>query len=99
VGLAVLVAGFGALVESGSKSASTVAAVAEVLLGAALAAWGAQRVVEDRRAPKDPSAIEPTEPPLPGWMRAVENISHIPAFSWASTPRAGRWSSPRPERS
>ena len=39
VGLALLVAGFGALVESGSKSASTATAVVELLLGVALAAW------------------------------------------------------------
>lgn len=80
VGLVVLVAGFGALVESGSKSASTAAAVVELLLGAALAAWGVQRVLEGRRAAETPSTAEPLETTPPGWMRAIENISYIPAF-------------------
>jgi len=79
VGLAVLVAGFGALVESGSKSASTATAVVELLLGLALAAWGVQRIVESRRAPPI-QAAEQGELATPGWMRAIENISYIPAF-------------------
>jgi len=79
VGLAVLVAGFSALVESGSKSASTATAVVELLLGLALAAWGVQRIVESRRAPPI-QAAEQGELATPGWMRAIENISYIPAF-------------------
>lgn len=80
VGIAVLVAGFGALVDSGSKSASTAAAVIELVLGGALAAWGVERIVEDRRAPEAPSPDEPVEPAPPGWIRAIENISYVPAF-------------------
>ena len=80
VGLAVLVAGFGALVESGSKSASTATAVVELLLGVALAAWGVQRIVENRRAPHIHETAEQGELATPGWMRAIENISYIPAF-------------------
>lgn len=80
VGLALLVAGFGALVESGSKSASTATSVIEVLLGVALAAWGVQRIVENRRAPHSHEAAEEGELTTPGWMRAIENISYIPAF-------------------
>jgi len=80
VGLGVLVAGFGALVESGSGSASTVTAVVEILIGVALAGWGVQRVVEDRRAPAAADVDQPTEPTTPGWMKAVENISYVPAF-------------------
>ena len=80
MGLAVLVAGFGALVESGSKSASTATAIVELLLGIALAAWGVQRIVENRRGPHVQQAAEQGELATPGWMRAIENISYIPAF-------------------
>jgi hypothetical protein len=79
VGLAVLVAGFGALVESGSKGASTSTAVVELLLGVALAAWGVQRIVENRRAPHIQETAEHGLA-TPGWIRAIENMSYIPAF-------------------
>ena len=80
LGLVVLVAGFGALVESGSKTASNATAIVELVLGAALGAWGIQRLRDDRRRPAaersdDEEALAP-----PGWMRALENMSYIPAF-------------------
>lgn len=78
IGLAVLVAGFGAALGLGSTGASTAAAVIELLLGAALAAWGVQRILEDRRAAAAP--VAETESAVPGWMRAIEGISYVPAF-------------------
>ena len=73
VGLFVLVAGFGALVETGSGGASTLSAVISLVLGVALAGWGLQRVAN---APSG----DRSEPAPPGWLRAIENISYIPAF-------------------
>ena len=49
VGLALLVAGFGAAVESGSDGAATVTAIVELALGGAILVWGVQRTVQDRR--------------------------------------------------
>jgi Sap-like sulfolipid-1-addressing protein len=80
VGLAVLVVGFGAVVESGSSSASTASAVIQFVLGVALAAWGVERVIDDRRAPSAGVIDDSDEPALPGWIRAIENISYVPAF-------------------
>ena len=39
-----------------------------------------QRIVENRRAPYIHDAAEQGERATPGWMRAIENISYIPAF-------------------
>src|SRR5262245_20263473 len=80
VGVVVLVAGFGALVESGSKSASTLAALIQLGLGLALAGWAVQRILGDRRAPNVQAPDHPADIAPPGWMRALENMSYIPAF-------------------
>jgi hypothetical protein len=80
VGLTVLVAGFGSLFEQGSSSASTAAALVEVLLGAALVAWGVERVVADRAARRAATDVPVTPRSLPGWMKAIEEIGYMPAF-------------------
>ncbi len=79
--LTALLAGFGAIFESGSDSATTAAAVVELILGLALLGWGLQRLLGARRAsaaafPAHPSAAAQ----LPGWLRAIENISYLAAF-------------------
>jgi hypothetical protein len=79
--LAALLAGFGAIFEKGSEGAATAASAAELLLGLALLAWGATRVVQARRATvaalSDPA---PPKPDTPGWLQAIENISYPAAF-------------------
>ena len=46
--LAALLAGFGAIFESGSDNATTVASLLELVLGLALIAWGCARVLQAR---------------------------------------------------
>jgi hypothetical protein len=80
VGLALLVAGFGAVVASGSDGAATVTSIVELVLGGALLAWGIERTVEDRRDTRGMSAVVPTVGATPSWMRAIDNFSYVPAF-------------------
>src|SRR5881394_1559476 len=79
--LSALLAGFGTIFESGSDNATTAASVVELILGLALIVWGLQRLLTARHAaavalPGNPSA--PSQ--LPGWLRAIENISYVAAF-------------------
>ena len=73
--LVALLAGFGAVFESGSDSANTAVSWLELALGVVLigfgwgASWG---------SPPRPSARQPTE--TPRWLRAIENISYPAAF-------------------
>jgi hypothetical protein len=84
VGLAVLVAGFGALVESDSAGSAKGAAIIDLVLGVGLLAWGAQRIVEARRrtsaADSHEARAAPEATSLPRWLQAIENISYIPTF-------------------
>ena len=79
VGLFVLVAGFGALVETGSGGASTLSAVISLVLGVALAGWGLQRALEDRRVANAPSGDRAVPGP-PRGVRAIVNMSYNTAF-------------------
>ena len=79
--LTALLAGFGAIFESGSDSATTAAAVVELiaraaLLGLADSSGCSGLVGASSRPPCNPSA----PPQLPGWLRAIENISYLAAF-------------------
>jgi Sap, sulfolipid-1-addressing protein len=79
--LAALLAGFGVAVERGSDSAATAASAAELVLGLALLAWGATRVLQARRATVATlSDRPPPQPETPGWLHAIENISYPAAF-------------------
>lgn len=79
--LAILLAGFGSIFESGSDSATTAASLVELVLGLALLAWGSMRVVRARRAAATThSGGLPTPQKTPGWLRAIENISYVAAF-------------------
>ena len=79
--LVALVAGFGAVVESGSHSATTAASVAELIVGLALLAFGLERTLKARRAAAAVYAGASSPPPeLPRWLRAIENISYVGAF-------------------
>jgi hypothetical protein len=86
VGLAMLVAGLAELVESGSDSSATRAAIIDLVLGVGLLAWGVQRIVEARRRRKISVAdlpetqAAPDATSLPRWLQAIENISYIPTF-------------------
>jgi Sap, sulfolipid-1-addressing protein len=81
VGLAVLVAGLGAVVDSGSHTASTSSSVAHLVLGLGLVAWGIERILQDRRAAAARGSTNAAvEAKTPGWMRAIENTSYVPAF-------------------
>jgi hypothetical protein len=79
--LVFLLMGVGAFVESGSNSASTAASVADLVIGLGLLGWGVARVIGGRRAAAKASAGSgPKETGLPGWLRAIENISYVGAF-------------------
>lgn len=79
--LAALLAGFGTIVEAGSKSATTTASVTELIVGLALLAWGLQRLLGARRAAGAADSADLSAPSeLPGWLRAIENISYVAAF-------------------
>lgn len=79
--LVALVAGFGAVFESGSHSATTAASVAEVILGLALLAFGLGRALTARRPAAAVHAGDSSSPAeLPRWLRAIENISYVGAF-------------------
>jgi Sap, sulfolipid-1-addressing protein len=76
--LAVILAGLGAFLESGSAGASKTAAAIQLALGIVLLGFGLKRVRGDRRAAT--SEGPPGTPPLPRWLHAIENISCVPAF-------------------
>ena len=78
--LAALLAGFGAISESGSDSATTVASLLELGLGLALIAWGCTRVLQARRAAAATSGDRPAQEEMPRWLRAIESISYVGAF-------------------
>ena len=67
--------------ESGSDSATTAAAVVELIVGLALLGVGLQRLLGARRASAAALPASPAAPAqLPGWLRAIENISYLAAF-------------------
>jgi hypothetical protein len=70
--LVALLAGLGAVFESGSDSASTAASWLELALGVVLIGFGARRLLGSR------GEEAPTE--TPRWLRAIENISYPAAF-------------------
>lgn len=75
--LIALLVGLGAIFESGSNGASTAVSLIELLAGLVLLAFGGRRALQTRRAPPTgPDAPQET----PRWLRAIENISYIPAF-------------------
>jgi Sap, sulfolipid-1-addressing protein len=79
--LTALLAGFGAIFESGSDSANTAAAAVELILGLALLGWGLQRLLAARRASTSARPAHPSAPvQLPSWLRAIESISYVAAF-------------------
>ena len=79
--LVALLAGVGAITDSGSEGVSEAAALLELSVGFLLLAFGLRRILGGTRATitgetRDPDAT--TE--LPGWLQAIENISYIAAF-------------------
>ena len=79
--LAVLLAGFGTIFESGSDSGTTAASLVELVIGLALLGWGSMRVLQGRRAAAATSSGNPPAPQeTPRWLRAIENISYTGAF-------------------
>jgi len=78
--LVALLAGFGAIFESGSDSATTVTSLLELGLGLALIAWGCARVLQARRAAAATSGDRPAREEMPRWLRAIESISYVGAF-------------------
>ena len=79
--LVALLAGVGAITESGSKGVSQGAAIVELALGLLLLAFGLRRILDGTPATVAGAARDPDAPPeLPGWLRAIENISYPAAF-------------------
>jgi len=79
--LAALLVGLGAVLESGSDTATTTVSLIELALGVVLLAFGVKRILGARRAPAAMEAGVSSDPPeLPGWLRAIENISYAAAF-------------------
>ena len=79
--LTAVLAGLGAIFESGSHSATTATAVVELALGLSQLAWGLQRLLAARRASTATLPARPSGPPqLPAWLRAIESISYLAAF-------------------
>ncbi len=76
--LAVVLSSVGAVVDAGSDGASTAAALVELLIGATLVSWGAVRIRRARDEAETASAG--AAPELPGWLRAIENLSYPAAF-------------------
>jgi hypothetical protein len=70
--LVALLAGFGAVFESGSDSANTAVSWVELALGVVLVGFGARRLLGSR------GEEAPAE--TPRWLRAIENISYPAAF-------------------
>ena len=77
--LAIILVGLGAVLESGSNTARTSTSLLELALGLLLLGFGLKRIGEDRRAPATRVASA-GPPPLPGWLKAIENISYVLAF-------------------
>ncbi len=76
--LAVVLSSVGAVVDAGSDGASTAASLVELLIGVTLVSWGAVRIRRARHGAETASAG--TAPELPGWLRAIENLSYPAAF-------------------
>jgi hypothetical protein len=70
--LVALLAGFGAVFESGSDSANTAVSWVELALGAVLIGFGVRRLLGSR------GKEAPVE--TPRWLRAIENLSYPAAF-------------------
>ncbi len=70
--LVALLAGFGAVFESGSDSANTAASWVELALGVVLIGFGVRRLLGSR------GKEAPAE--TPRWLRAIENLSYPAAF-------------------
>jgi len=77
--LTVILAGLGGIFESGSQSASTAAAIVELVVGLALLALGFARLLQARRAAPRIGPVTAQE--TPRWLRAIENISYVGAFA------------------
>lgn len=78
--LVALLAGIGAITEPGSNGASQTASVLELVVGCLLLAFGLRRLL-CARAPEAGGGRDHDAPPeLPGWLRAIENISYLAAF-------------------
>lgn len=78
--LVALLAGIGAITDSGSKGASQTASALELAVGFLLLAFGLRRIL-GARTPVTGVGRDPDAPPeLPGWLRAIENISYPAAF-------------------
>ena len=75
-----LLVGFGAIVEAGSHSATTAVSVMELILGLALLAFGFKRLLGARHDTAAAQSASPAAAELPGWLRAIENISFVAAF-------------------
>ena len=71
--LVALLAGFGAVFESGSDSANTAVSWLELALGAVLIGFGVRRLLSSR-------GEEAPVAETPRWLRAIENISYPAAF-------------------
>ena len=79
--LAVLLVGLGAVLESGSDTATTTRSLIELALGVVLLAFGVKRILGAKRTPAATEAGVSSDPPeMPGWLRAIENISYPAAF-------------------
>jgi hypothetical protein len=70
--LVALLAGFGAVFESGSDSANTAVSWVELALGVVLIGLGVRRLLGSRG--------KEAPPETPRWLRAIENLSYPAAF-------------------
>ena len=77
--LALILAGLGAVLESGSSGATTTGSIIQLGLGILLLGFACKRMLGDRRASARAGGST-GPPPTPGWLRAIENISYAAAF-------------------
>jgi hypothetical protein len=78
--LVALLAGLGAITDSGSKGASQTASLLELAAGVVLLAFGVRRILGGRASVTGVEQDPDPPPGLPRWLRAIENISYFPAF-------------------
>ena len=76
--MALLLLGFGST-DSSSSSTNTTVAIAELIIGLALLAFGARSLLKTRRERATPQA-DRVEKKQPGWLRAIEEMSVIGAL-------------------
>ncbi|MEI7759387.1 MAG: GAP family protein [Thermoleophilia bacterium] len=76
--MALLLLGFGST-DSSSNSTNTTVAIAELIIGLALLAFGARSLLKTRRERAMPQA-DRVEKKQPGWLRAIEEMSVIGAL-------------------